>query len=67
VSDCWNPRYDNAPADGAPNMSGDCTRRGLRGGGWGSPAEHVRAAFRLADPFGNRYDNMGFRIARDLR
>ena len=66
VSDCWSPRYDNAPGDGSPNMSGDCSRRGLRGGGWGSPAEHVRAAFRLADPFGNRYDNMGFRVARDL-
>jgi formylglycine-generating enzyme required for sulfatase activity len=66
VADCWNPRYDNARGDGAPNMNGDCTRRGLRGGGWGSPAEHVRAAFRLADPFGNRYDNMGFRVARDL-
>jgi formylglycine-generating enzyme required for sulfatase activity len=66
VSDCWTGTYDNAPADGAPNLSGDCTKRGLRGGGWGSPVNHVRAAFRLADPVGNRYDNMGFRVARDL-
>lgn len=64
VSDCWNDTYDNAPNDGSPNMKGDCTRRGLRGGGWGSGIPHVRAAFRLADPSGARHDNMGFRVAR---
>jgi formylglycine-generating enzyme required for sulfatase activity len=65
VADCWNPTYDNAPGDGSPNLKGDCTRRGLRGGGWGSSAAHLRAAFRLADPSGARHDNMGFRVARD--
>jgi formylglycine-generating enzyme required for sulfatase activity len=65
VSDCWNDTYDAAPDDGSPNLKGDCTRRGLRGGGWGSGVAHVRAAFRLADPSGARHDNMGFRVARD--
>jgi formylglycine-generating enzyme required for sulfatase activity len=64
VSDCWNDIYDNAPVDGAPNRQGDCSMRGLRGGGWGSGVPHIRAAFRLADPSGARYDNMGFRLAR---
>ncbi len=65
VADCWNPTYDNAPRDGAANLKGDCTHRGLRGGGWGSSAAHLRVAFRLADPYGARHDNMGFRVARD--
>ena len=64
VSDCWNDTYNNAPDDGSPNLKGDCTRRGLRGGGWGSGVTHLRAAFRLADPSGARHDNMGFRVAR---
>jgi formylglycine-generating enzyme required for sulfatase activity len=64
VADCWNDIYDNATADGSPNLKGDCTMRGLRGGGYGSGVPHVRAAFRLADPAGARYDNMGFRVAR---
>jgi formylglycine-generating enzyme required for sulfatase activity len=65
VSDCWNDIYDNATVDGSSNTQGDCSMRGLRGGGWGSPVPHVRVAFRLADPAGARYDNMGFRVARD--
>jgi len=65
VSDCWNDIYDNATTDGSPNTKGDCSMRGLRGGGWGSGVPHTRAAFRLADPAGARYDNMGFRVARD--
>lgn len=65
VADCWNDIYDNATNDGSPNTKGDCKMRGLRGGGWGSGVPHVRAAFRLADPAGARYDNMGFRVARD--
>lgn len=65
VSDCWNDIYDNATPDGSANTQGDCSMRGLRGGGWGSPIPHVRVAFRLADPAGARYDNMGFRVARE--
>jgi formylglycine-generating enzyme required for sulfatase activity len=64
VSDCWNDTYVNPPTDGSPATSGDCSMRGLRGAGWGSPLPHVRVAFRLADPSGNRYNNMGFRVAR---
>jgi len=66
VSDCWKDTYINPPTDGSPDTGGDCTMRGLRGAGWGSPLPHVRAAFRLADPLGNRYNNMGFRLARAL-
>jgi len=66
VSDCWSDTYDNATTDGTPNRQGDCSLRGLRGGGWGSGLPHVRIAFRLADPLTSRYDNMGFRIARSL-
>jgi len=43
VADCWNDIYDNAPADGSANTKGDCTQRGLRGGGFGSGVPHVMA------------------------
>ena len=33
VEDCWNNSYRGAPSDGSPWISGDCSRRVLRGGG----------------------------------
>ncbi|MCP3957142.1 MAG: formylglycine-generating enzyme family protein [bacterium] len=38
--------------------------RVVRGGSWDSPARDVRAAARLAYVPGNRYDYLGFRLAR---
>ena len=32
--DCWNESYSGAPSDGSAWMSGDCSRRVLRGGSW---------------------------------
>jgi formylglycine-generating enzyme required for sulfatase activity len=43
--------YAPYPADGSTDHLGIGSRRVLRGGGWGDPAEHLRAANRAAlDP-----------------
>jgi sulfatase modifying factor 1 len=40
------------------------THRVIRGGSWYSSAQNVRAACRSWNPPGNRYSNLGFRLAR---
>ena len=66
VQDCWNGSYQGAPADGSAWTSGDCERRGLRGGSWGFRPGFLRAAYRFRDSTGDRYDVFGFRVARTL-
>ena len=66
VADCYRPTLRDQPATGAPVLSGDCTRRVLRGGSWyvGPPAN--RSAFRLNYVTSGRHIDFGFRIARTL-
>ncbi len=66
VGDCWNGSYEGAPSDGSMRTSGDCSRRVLRGGSWGSVPRDVRSAIRSGNQSGNRYVNFGFRLARTL-
>jgi formylglycine-generating enzyme required for sulfatase activity len=66
VEDCWHENYQGAPADGSAWVSGDCTRRGLRGGSWLEDARALAAAARARNGAGNRYDIDGFRVARTL-
>lgn len=44
----------------------DVRGRVVRGGGWGTQAKHVRAAFRRSQPSDAQNAELGFRIARDL-
>ena len=46
VEDCRNGSYAGAPTDGSAWESGDCSRRVLRGGSWGSGAGDLRSANR---------------------
>ena len=46
VEDCRNESYAGAPTDGSAWESGDCSRRVLRGGSWGSGAGDLRSANR---------------------
>ena len=69
TQDCWHKNYSGAPADGSAWLEkggGDCNRRMVRGGSWGSGPRSLRSAFR----FGNNTDDvdyfLGFRIARDF-
>ena len=65
VEDCWNDSYAGAPSDGSAWLSGDCSRRVLRGGSWGRGPVRLRSASRLAST-GGRYNDSGFRVARTL-
>ena len=66
VQDCWNASYAGAPGDGSAWESGDCSERVVRGGSWSSGPRFLRAAYRSGNVAGNRFDNLGFRVARTL-
>ncbi len=68
VEDCYHPNYNGAPTDGSAWIKGgDCSRRVLRGGSWVNAPKDLRAASRDAGaPGALRYDNYGFRVARNL-
>jgi formylglycine-generating enzyme required for sulfatase activity len=66
VEDCWNDTYSGAPSDGSAWLSGDCSRRVVRGGSWYGYPQALRAASRSwlsAEIRGNYH---GFRLARPL-
>jgi formylglycine-generating enzyme required for sulfatase activity len=66
VQDCWHDNYEGAPSDGSPWLSGDCTRREMRGGSWFTKPAFVRVAYRnrFADTY--RSSSVGFRIVREM-
>jgi len=70
MEDCYHDGYTGAPLDGSAWTSGDCGRRVLRGGSWGSGPRALRAAARVGDTVGDtggrHYDVYGFRLARTL-
>ena len=66
TQDCWNRDYKGAPIDGSAALTGDCSRRVLRGGAWNYWPEDIRAAYREAAPAEHRYFHVGFRMARDV-
>jgi len=38
-----------------------------RGGGWGNAARDCRSAYRVSNTPGSRYDNLGFRLLREVQ
>ncbi len=66
VEDCWNDGYRGAPSDGVAWAMGDCGRRVVRGGSWGDSPEDLRSASRSWSETGDRYDDVGFRVAWTL-
>ena len=66
VEDCYVENYDGAPADGTARTSTDCSSRVLRGGSWGFNPQYLRSALRNRNAPSNRYNNIGFRLARTL-
>jgi formylglycine-generating enzyme required for sulfatase activity len=66
VEDCYHDSYAGAPTDGSAWVSGDCSRRVLRGGSWSSNPQDLRAACRGRDSAVDRYISEGFRLGRTL-
>ena len=66
TQDCYHDNYNGAPRDGSAWISGDCSRRVIRGGAWNSDPYQLRAAFRGRQPYNFRGHAIGFRVARSL-
>ena len=67
TEDCWNINYSGAPADGTAWLTGDCSRRVMRGGSWDADIRVVRSAMRRGIPTFYRTTTVGgFRVARTL-
>jgi formylglycine-generating enzyme required for sulfatase activity len=66
VEDCYKDSYNDAPTDGSPQIAGDCSRRGVRGGSWNNDPIYLRAAYRGPNSTGLRSLVLDFRVARTL-
>jgi formylglycine-generating enzyme required for sulfatase activity len=66
VEDCYHDSYAGAPTDGSAWVSGDCSRRILRGGSWSELPQFLRAACRIRGTAVDRNIYRGFRLARTL-
>jgi formylglycine-generating enzyme required for sulfatase activity len=67
VADCWNPELNFIATDGrAMLLSGDCSKRIMRGGGWDSAAINSRSASRIPVADTTATTGMGFRVARSF-
>jgi formylglycine-generating enzyme required for sulfatase activity len=65
TEDCYKDSYSGAPTDGSALISGDCSRRVLRGGSWVDFPFLLRSASRRANTL-NRFFSIGFRLGRTL-
>jgi formylglycine-generating enzyme required for sulfatase activity len=66
TEDCWNDSYHGAPADGSAWLTGDCSKRILRGGAYNYFARILRSAFRGPVDSDKRNNHYGVRVARTL-
>ena len=66
TSDCWNENHESRPRDAAARLTGDCTKRVVRGGSWSNAAIDLRSSVRDKNLVGDRSSNLGFRLGRDL-
>lgn len=66
VADCGHVNYEGAPTDGRAWEEASCEGRVLRGGAFHEGGGYVRAAVRGIAPPDLRYNNSGFRVARDF-
>lgn len=66
IEDCYAADYSaGQPLDGAPFAPAACTYRIARGGSWSNEPSLLRSALRAGEPADVRFNNLGFRIARD--
>ena len=67
VEDCWHKNYHNAPSDGSAWITGDCSRRLIRGGAWFMGPNQLRSAARTSETVDNRMFTYSFRVAKTLK
>lgn len=63
--DSWHNNYEGAPDDGSA-WPGKGSNRVRRGGSWFYPAQNCRLASRSRSSPSNRYNILGFRVARSF-
>ena len=66
VEDCYHENYKQAPADAGAWLEPNCTRRVVRGGSWRDNAHDLRSSSRRGVKAVDRYNFIGFRVARTL-
>jgi formylglycine-generating enzyme required for sulfatase activity len=66
VEDCWHDNFDGAPADGSAWVTGDCSKRVIRGGSWYYPSALVQSFFRYWVKSDIWSTGTGFRVGRTL-
>jgi formylglycine-generating enzyme required for sulfatase activity/serine/threonine protein phosphatase PrpC len=63
--DCYHKNYTGAPDDGATWEGGDCSKRVVRGGAYGSTSKSLRSAKRDKRAAVKGIDEVGIRIVRE--
>ena len=66
VEDCSNDDYSGAPSEGSAWLSGDCSKRLMRGGSWLDGPRALRVSMRRAESNTVSMYFCGFRVARTL-
>ncbi len=64
--DWWNDSNSGNPGDGTARLSGDGSRRVLRGGSWFNLPLNLRSAYRIRFTTDYRFNLHGFRVGRTL-
>jgi formylglycine-generating enzyme required for sulfatase activity len=64
--DCWHDSYNGHSGRSEARLTGDCTRRGRRGGAWIGVPWAIRGAHRAYAEVTERKPEIGFRVARNL-
>ncbi|MGH6815956.1 MAG: formylglycine-generating enzyme family protein [Hyphomicrobiaceae bacterium] len=62
-ADSWHPNYEGAPQDGSVWPGGERWMCVMRGGSWDDTSEHLRSARRSGVHPGDRYIDVGIRVA----
>jgi formylglycine-generating enzyme required for sulfatase activity len=66
LEDCYHDSYEGAPTDGSAWVSGDCSRRVVRGGSWSNGPAFLRSAKRFKVTPDHHTQFLGFRVGRTL-
>jgi formylglycine-generating enzyme required for sulfatase activity len=66
VEDCYAEDIAALTKDGAANTTQGCANRVYRGGSWYGNPRWLRSAYRFGSTPSNRFNSLGFRLARTL-